>query len=238
MSLCRANFTLFTFKNQTLHRSGAEYVTSNPPVPVVIFDGTGRAADLLAFAHRIVNDDGRPSQVFHEVQQELLHMIQQTFKVDEEQAEQLLLEILECVKKKNLITVYRCSDGHHNGHDGDDDESGTTELDHTILTALFKAQHLSPAEQLSLALTWNRADIARSEVFQYGVEWSPGTLEQAMMDALINDRVNFVQLLLENGVNIWKFLTIARLEELYNCKQGPANTLRNLGIVSIVPKGW
>jgi hypothetical protein len=125
--------------------------------------------------------------------------------------------------------VYRCSDGPH-GHPGGEggDESGTAELDHTILTALFKAQHLSPAEQLSLALTWNRVDIARSEVFQYGVEWSPGTLEQAMMDALINDRVNFVQLLLENGVNIWKFLTIARLEELYNCKQGPANTLRNL----------
>jgi transient receptor potential cation channel subfamily M protein 3 len=209
-------------------------VTSNPPVPVVIFDGTGRAADLLAFAHRIVNDDGHPSELFHEVQEELLDMIEKTFQVDEEQAEQLLLEILECVKKKNLITVYRCSDGHHNqprtndtSGEGDD-ESCTTELDHTILTALFKAQHLSPAEQLSLALTWNRADIARSEVFQYGVEWSPGTLEQAMMDALINDRVNFVQLLLENGVNIWKFLTIPRLEELYNCKQGPANTLRDL----------
>ena len=34
-----------------------------------------------------------------------------------------------------------------------------------------------------------RDDIARSEVFQYGVEWSPGVLEQAMMDALINDRL-------------------------------------------------
>ena len=46
------------------------------------------------------------------------------------------------------------------------------------------------------------------------------------MDALINDRVAFVKLLLEKGVNILKFLTIERLEELYNCKQGPANTLR------------
>ena len=31
------------------------------------------------------------------------------------------------------------------------------ELDQTILTALFKSEHLSSAEQLSLALTWNRA---------------------------------------------------------------------------------
>ena len=46
------------------------------------------------------------------------------------------------------------------------------------------------------------------------------------MDALINDRVAFVKLLLEKGVNILKFLTMEGLEELYNCKQGPANTLR------------
>lgn len=37
-----------------------------------------------------------------------------------------------------------------------------------------------------------------------------------MMDALINDRVDFVKLLLENGVSMHTFLTIPRLEELYN----------------------
>lgn len=43
-----------------------------------------------------------------------------------------------------------------------------------------------------------------------------GALEVAMMDALINDRVDFVKLLLENGVSMHTFLTIPRLEELYN----------------------
>ena len=37
-----------------------------------------------------------------------------------------------------------------------------------------------------------------------------------MMDALVNDRVEFVKLLLENGVSMQKWLTIQRLEELYN----------------------
>lgn len=60
------------------------------------------------------------------------------------------------------ITVFRISDQH------------SQELDQTILTALFKSQHLSPSEQLSLALTWNRVDIARSEIFVYGQEWPPG----------------------------------------------------------------
>ena len=33
-------------------RAVLEYVTATPPVPVVVCDGTGRAADLLAFAHK------------------------------------------------------------------------------------------------------------------------------------------------------------------------------------------
>ena len=40
-----------------------------------------------------------------------------------------------------------------------------------------------------------------------------------MMDALDKNRVDFVKLLLETGVQMTKFLTIARLEELYNSRQ-------------------
>ena len=43
-----------------------------------------------------------------------------------------------------------------------------------------------------------------------------GALDQAMMEALVSDRVDFVKLLLENGVDMQKWLTIDRLEELYN----------------------
>uniref|UniRef100_A0A915LS96 Transient receptor potential channel n=1 Tax=Meloidogyne javanica TaxID=6303 RepID=A0A915LS96_MELJA len=50
-------------------------------------------------------------------------------------------------------------------------------------------------------------------------------LHNAMMESLIHNRVEFVRLLLENGVNMDEFLTIARLEELYNTDQGPPNTL-------------
>jgi len=95
------------------------------------------------------------------------------------------------------------------------------ELDQTILTALFKSQHLSPSEQLSLALTWNRVDIARSEIFVYGQEWPSGALDEAMMQALEHDRIDFVKLLLENGVSMKKFLSIPRLEELYNTVSCP-----------------
>lgn len=118
--------------------------------------------------------------------------------------------------KSTQITVYRIQEK---------PEGEIQELDQTILTALFKSQHLSPPEQLSLALTWNRVDIARSEIFVYGQEWPHGALDGAMMQALEHDRIDFVKLLLENGVSMKKFLTIPRLEELYNTKHGPANTL-------------
>uniref|UniRef100_A0A8C4YNG0 non-specific serine/threonine protein kinase n=1 Tax=Gopherus evgoodei TaxID=1825980 RepID=A0A8C4YNG0_9SAUR len=80
-------------------------------------------------------------------------------------------------------------------------------------------------EQLKLVLTlaWDRVDIAKNHVFVYGQQWLVGSLEQAMLDALVMDRVAFVKLLIENGVSMHKFLTIPRLEELYNTKQGPTN---------------
>uniref|UniRef100_A0A8C0G7M6 Transient receptor potential cation channel subfamily M member 3 n=1 Tax=Chelonoidis abingdonii TaxID=106734 RepID=A0A8C0G7M6_CHEAB len=56
-----------------------------------------------------------------------------------------------------------------------------------------------------------------------------------MLDALVLDRVDFVKLLIENGVNMQRFLTIPRLEELYNTRLGPPNTLHLL--VRDVKKG-
>lgn len=37
-----------------------------------------------------------------------------------------------------------------------------------------------------------------------------------MLDALVMDRVSFVKLLIDNGMTMSRFLTIDRLEELYN----------------------
>ena len=58
------------------------------------------------------------------------------------------------------ITVFRLKEG--------------SELDQSILTALLHAHFLSDPERLSLALTWNRVDIARSHVFNDDVEWTQG----------------------------------------------------------------
>jgi hypothetical protein len=60
-------------------------------------------------------------------------------------------------------------------------------------------------------------------------------LEEAMMQALKLGRVDFVELLLENGVNMRKFLTIRHLEELYNAVSYEVKVL-NLLLQSIYVK--
>uniref|UniRef100_A0A8B9V8P9 non-specific serine/threonine protein kinase n=1 Tax=Anas zonorhyncha TaxID=75864 RepID=A0A8B9V8P9_9AVES len=163
-----------------------EYVRTSPPVPVVVYDGTGRAADILAFTHK------------HTVKEEVLVMIQNMFSLGQKQSSHLFHILMECMEHR---------------------ESTTRSF------ACFLGTNMSASDQLDLALAWNQLDIAKKHILVYGQHWKVGALEQAMQDALVMDRVDFVKLLIEHGVNMHHFLTISRLEELYNTKQGPSNLL-------------
>ncbi|XP_053555947.1 transient receptor potential cation channel subfamily M member 6 [Bombina bombina] len=187
-----------------------EYVRSTPPVPVVVCEGTGRAADILAFTHKRTADKG---EIPPQLKEEILQMIQKTFNLGYRQANHIFCILMECMERRESITIF----------DADSEEQH--DIDLAILTALLKGTNMSVSDQLSLALTWNRVDIAKKHILVYGQHWKVGSLEQAMQDALVMDRVDFVKLLIEYGVNMHRFLTISRLEELYNTKQGPTNPL-------------
>ncbi|XP_068131686.1 transient receptor potential cation channel subfamily M member 1 isoform X2 [Hyperolius riggenbachi] len=247
-----------------------ECLREEPPIPVVVCDGSGRASDILSFAHKYSEEAGIISESLRD---QLLVTVQKTFNYNRHQAHQLFIVLMECMKKKELITVFRMG------------SEGQQDIEMAILTALLKGTNASAPDQLSLALAWNRVDIARSQIFVFGHQWPPlgslttadgalqdkekrspaaqakvprgkakgkkkgkgkeepeeetdprkiellnwvNSLEQAMMDALVLDRVDFVKLLIENGVNMQRFLTIPRLEELYNTRLGPPNTLHYL----------
>ena len=93
--------------------------------------------------------------------------------------------------------------------------------------------------QLKLALTWDRSDVAEEKIFNKdiswpdgwttarfsspldcngvtGVGWFSGKLDSLMTQALTEDRVQFVRLLLNNGVVMQNFLNAKILRELYN----------------------
>ncbi|KAF7241525.1 Transient receptor potential cation channel subfamily M member 7 [Varanus komodoensis] len=183
-----------------------EYLQESPPVPVVVCEGTGRAADILAYVYKQTEEGGN---IPEGAEPEIISTIKKTFNFGQSEAVHLFQTLLECMKKKELITVF---------HIGSDEHQ---DIDVAILTALLKGTNASAFDQLVLTLAWDRVDIAKNHVFVYGQQWLVGSLEQAMLDALVMDRVAFVKLLIENGVSMHKFLTIPRLEELYNTEPGP-----------------
>uniref|UniRef100_A0A4W5L673 non-specific serine/threonine protein kinase n=1 Tax=Hucho hucho TaxID=62062 RepID=A0A4W5L673_9TELE len=183
-----------------------EYVSSVPPVPVFVFEGSGRAADLLAFLHKQTAID---RQLDTDIQEDFLLRIGGMFGLERADASQLYNLLMECMDYRQSITIF------------DSESEDQQEADCAILTATLKGTKASPGEQLSTALAWDRADIAKKHILVYGQHWQVGSLEQAMLDALVMDRVGFVKLLIDNGMTMNRFLTVSRLEELYNTTHIP-----------------
>ncbi|XP_041093468.1 transient receptor potential cation channel subfamily M member 4a [Polyodon spathula] len=117
---------------------------------------------------------------------------------------------LEVVQNRDLVTVY------------DVEVDGSEEFDTIILRALVKACKRQSSntseyvEELKLAVAWNRVDIAKTELFSGDVHWKYIDLEDPMTDALINNKPEFVRLFVENGLNVFRYLSPVRLEELYS----------------------
>ncbi|XP_038844110.1 transient receptor potential cation channel subfamily M member 1-like [Salvelinus namaycush] len=78
-----------------------ESLREDPPVPVVVCDGSGRASDIISFAHRYSEDDGLVSD---SVKDQLLVTIQKTFNYNRGQAQQIFLMVMECMKKRSLVS--------------------------------------------------------------------------------------------------------------------------------------
>uniref|UniRef100_A0A7N8WU17 non-specific serine/threonine protein kinase n=1 Tax=Mastacembelus armatus TaxID=205130 RepID=A0A7N8WU17_9TELE len=190
-----------------------EYLQETPPVPVVVCEGTGRAADILAYVHKQTEEGGGLPDG---VETDIIATIKKTFNLSQSDAIHLFQTVMKCMKSKELITVFHISSEEHQ------------DIDVAILRALLQGTNASAFDQLVLTLAWDRVDIAKNHVFVYGQQLLVSSLEQAMLDALVMDRVDFVKLLIENGVSMHRFLTISRLEELYNTKLSNNPTLLHL----------
>ncbi|XP_054454358.1 transient receptor potential cation channel subfamily M member 4-like [Anoplopoma fimbria] len=128
----------------------------------------------------------------------------------EAETDKLVERTLSIYQNRDFITVYH------------GEQEGPNDFDTVLLKALVGAsKHRASAdaspynEELKLAVTWNRVDIAKSELFNGDINWRYDDLEDSMTDALINDKPQFVRLFTENGLNILDYLTYGRLESLY-----------------------
>uniref|UniRef100_A0A8C6LWZ4 Transient receptor potential cation channel, subfamily M, member 4 n=1 Tax=Nothobranchius furzeri TaxID=105023 RepID=A0A8C6LWZ4_NOTFU len=124
--------------------------------------------------------------------------------------DKLVDQALSIYQNRDLITIYH------------GEQESPADFDTVLLKALVGASKqrasddASPYnEELKLAVTWNRVDIAKSELFNGDIQWKHEDLEESMTDVLINDKPQFVRLFTENGFNIHDYLSYGRLEELY-----------------------
>ncbi|XP_068782279.1 transient receptor potential cation channel subfamily M member 6-like [Struthio camelus] len=79
-----------------------EYTKASPAVPMVVCEGTGRAADILAFTHRHMSDTGELSP---QVKEEVLVMIQNTFNLGQKQSSHLCQTLMECMEHTESSTL-------------------------------------------------------------------------------------------------------------------------------------
>ncbi|XP_076461799.1 transient receptor potential cation channel subfamily M member 8-like [Babylonia areolata] len=181
-------------------------------VPVVVCTGTGRAADFLTYAHKFTFKDRNGEITMNERQRKTLEdRVARAYSKNwgdkaESELQVVMNKIDECMKRDDLMIFF--------------DLRREEDLDVAILSVLTKAETTAGAKhrlnQLELALTWNRADIAQSEIFREDVNWDSSELYQIMTKALKEDKMSFVRLLLNQGVSMKEYLTVPRLEDLYN----------------------
>ncbi|XP_038045510.1 transient receptor potential cation channel subfamily M member 1-like [Patiria miniata] len=176
-------------------------------IPTVVCDGSGRAADIIAFAHNRSEGESELRTLNDKNRDILRSKLHNAFNIepDCEHMNQLVEDVILCIKDKKLITVFHIVDFSEN--------SG---LDHAILIALLRAQASTSTYKLALALSWNRVDVAERRIFVDDQDWTPGSLDPFIMQSLMHNQVDFLRLFLEKGVIMQDFLTVSRLRRLYN----------------------
>ncbi|XP_012554388.2 transient receptor potential cation channel subfamily M member 1 isoform X1 [Hydra vulgaris] len=186
-----------------------EAISKSPALSVLIIVDSGRAADLLAYAYSLNN----LSCIFNEknINELLLEKIPEYLPELNTKEKQVSAykEVLECMSKKEFITLFRMSE-----------KRG---VDEAILKALLKGNQgkgneLSLYSQLKLTLLWDRADLAKECISlrsQVVVKEEEKDLNSAMIMALAMNRVEFVKLFLSYGISIQSLLTPKVLEFLY-----------------------
>ncbi|XP_035700323.1 transient receptor potential cation channel subfamily M member-like 2 [Branchiostoma floridae] len=190
--------------------------------PAVIVEGSGGAADILAYGfnhspEELVAVEGHVGQyeivgrVDKQLEEVLRAKIVEEFggsdpsKLDPNKLKVWTKWVVDSIKKKQLLSVFEI-----------DSRESAKNIDVAMLRALLRANKDDYQHQLKLALAWNRSDIAETDIFTADRRWKQEELEDLMYSAILEDKVNFVKLFLENGVSLKDFLTVRRLQRLYS----------------------
>ncbi|XP_014670278.1 PREDICTED: transient receptor potential cation channel subfamily M member 3-like [Priapulus caudatus] len=191
-------------------------------LPVIVMKGTGMLADLLAFAFTELTErsdnEYLQSYIKPELSRRILHTFLEQCANNDIAMRQIRDRIIECVKVakkggRSCMTVIDINSA----------SCDLADLPKYILYALFKSQYrlsrLEPEQlhtNLRLTLDWNCPDMAVSHIFQKlgggKIKINKELFELAL---LRKDREDFIELFLDHGFKIHKYLSHRKLELLF-----------------------
>ncbi len=93
-----------------------------------------------------------------------------------------------------------------------------TLVSHSLVSCFFafSARKNEFYENFKLSLKWNRSDIAKTEILTGEENFEMHQLTNLMEMAISENKPDFIDILLENRVNLYSFLTYKRLYYFYN----------------------
>ncbi|XP_018427320.1 PREDICTED: transient receptor potential cation channel subfamily M member 2-like [Nanorana parkeri] len=176
--------------------------------PCVIVEGSGRVADIIA---QVANLSSSRITI-NLIKEKLRNLFSDSYEsFTEAQIIMWTKKIQDIVRMGSLLTILR------------EEKVGDQGMDVAILQALLKASHSAEYNgqenwdhQLKLAVSWNRPDIAETQIFTEDWTWKPSDLYDCLTLSFIEDKPSFVRLFLERGVSLSEYLTWETLTNLYN----------------------
>uniref|UniRef100_A0A1I8HSQ2 LSDAT_euk domain-containing protein n=1 Tax=Macrostomum lignano TaxID=282301 RepID=A0A1I8HSQ2_9PLAT len=190
--------------------------------PIVAVKGSAGAADALAMAMDIYYREPPPQKLLDKKEPETEEEKKERFFEEVSAVCQEYFNAHDYFDYQREVTMLFTLVEQYTGLIEIFDMEEDFDLDGKMISALlrsagsdFKGNQLN-LKQLKICLTLNRSDIARDKIFLENKKWKKGDLNDFMYQALMDDRHEFVKLLLEQGFSLENFLTVYVLERLYN----------------------
>ena len=179
----------------------------NRKIPCVIMEGSGRAADIIAYALK-----NKTSLNTKDTKQEIEKMIKASFqegKTNVDRRKEIMNMISEIVEHEHsqMMTII-------------DLNQEEEDRDKKILFALLSRKDFSLTKQMWFSLRCNRADIANELISNENEgqfnQLSARDKNNFMSVILQMERVKFLELFLDNEFAVHEYLDVKMLKDLYN----------------------
>lgn len=162
-------------------------------VPILVLEGSRGCADLIANLQKIENKSD-----------ENLKFFSKEFK-DFALNGDSLTTLEKIFEKPDLINVFKLNS-----------EQDSEDIEFAILKAFLASHKDDNYENLKLAIKWNQIEVARANIFTGLESFKENQLFDLLEIAIIENKPDFVELFIENNVDLVEFLTRRRLLFLYN----------------------